>query len=385
MKERRELDEGELVPFAGLFEGMKSKRGTLGTLGDDTPNTQAPNLLTVMTGHMALPLITLDDTPCSLSREITTGLLRRDMGFEGVVVTDCLEMDAIADIGAGGCGVEEGAVRALEAGADVVMICHTLDRQVGAVRKAQDALGGRLGREEIREGGRRVRELKEGVCGAWEDVVGADEDGAGEVGGEGAWEEEWKTLKEDNRVLTEQAYGKSTAVLQEGIGLPLKVGPGEKVLLLTPEQESLNRAVDDADGVLRGKEGNIRNTTGASFLAMAASVAQRVNCSHVVYAKSGEQAVSLEGTTGIILVLRNADRAAWQIALMKEVVRSAELGRVPVVLVASCEPYDLVGVTGVEHCGYVACFEHTAEGLEASVKVIFGEKKGEGKSAVKFG
>jgi beta-N-acetylhexosaminidase len=62
-----------------------------------------------------------------LSRKITTDLLRTELGFQGVIVTDCLEMDAVVDMH----GSEQGAVKALQAGADVAMICHRIDRQKG--------------------------------------------------------------------------------------------------------------------------------------------------------------------------------------------------------------------------------------------------------------
>ena len=87
MRSINELEDVELVPFKFLI---------------------SQNIATIMTGHMALPLIVGGDTPCSLSREITTDLLREKMGFRGVVVTDCLEMEAVAET----YGSEQGAVMA---------------------------------------------------------------------------------------------------------------------------------------------------------------------------------------------------------------------------------------------------------------------------------
>ena len=49
----------------------------------------------VMVGHIALPAVTGEDTPACLSREIATGLLREQLGFEGLAVTDSLSMQAI--------------------------------------------------------------------------------------------------------------------------------------------------------------------------------------------------------------------------------------------------------------------------------------------------
>jgi beta-N-acetylhexosaminidase len=68
----------------------------------------------IMTAHILFPA--LDDLPATLSRRILTGLLREQLGFDGLIVTDSMSMDAIAT----GWGLEEAAILAKEAGADVL-------------------------------------------------------------------------------------------------------------------------------------------------------------------------------------------------------------------------------------------------------------------------
>lgn len=75
--------------------------------------------------------------PCSLSSQVTHDLLREELKYEGVIVTDCLEMDAVKET----YGIEKGSLLALQAGADVVMICHTYESQRGAVELVWDAVG----------------------------------------------------------------------------------------------------------------------------------------------------------------------------------------------------------------------------------------------------
>ena len=72
----------------------------------------------VMTAHIAVP--SLDDTgvPATLSPKILTGILREQMGFKGIIVTDALEMGGIAK----GYKSGEAAVKAIEAGADVLLM-----------------------------------------------------------------------------------------------------------------------------------------------------------------------------------------------------------------------------------------------------------------------
>ncbi len=71
----------------------------------------------VMVGHIALPNVTGDDIPASLSYRVMTELLRNEMGFEGIILTDALNMGAI--VNAYGSG--EAAVKAFQAGADMIL------------------------------------------------------------------------------------------------------------------------------------------------------------------------------------------------------------------------------------------------------------------------
>jgi beta-N-acetylhexosaminidase len=85
----------------------------------------------VMSAHVAIEAFD-PGRPATLSPAVLTGLLRGELGFAGVVATDCLEMDAIAC----GVGTVRGAVEALAAGADLLMISHHLE----LARTAADAI-----------------------------------------------------------------------------------------------------------------------------------------------------------------------------------------------------------------------------------------------------
>jgi len=77
----------------------------------------------LMTGHLVVPA--LDDAPATLSRTVLADLLRGELGFRGLVVSDALEMGAIAAT----VGVEEAAVRAIQAGVDLLCLGHNLREQ----------------------------------------------------------------------------------------------------------------------------------------------------------------------------------------------------------------------------------------------------------------
>jgi beta-N-acetylhexosaminidase len=83
----------------------------------------------IMTAHVVFPA--LDALPATLSPRVLR-LLRRDLGFDGVIVSDDLEMKAVADR----YGIEELVVRSLQAGCDAFLVCHRADLQ----ERAREAL-----------------------------------------------------------------------------------------------------------------------------------------------------------------------------------------------------------------------------------------------------
>ncbi|MGX7030161.1 beta-N-acetylhexosaminidase [Vagococcus zengguangii] len=101
-----ELKQMELVPFERAI-----------TLNCDT----------IMISHIIFS--SLDSQPASISKLLITDLLRDELGYKGVVVSDCLEMDAISQT----VGVVEGSYQAFNAGADLLMISHTYEKQIAAM------------------------------------------------------------------------------------------------------------------------------------------------------------------------------------------------------------------------------------------------------------
>ncbi len=110
----------------------------------------------IMTAHIALPRIAEEARlPATLSRNVLTGLLRDEWGFDGLVFTDAMDMNAIDRL----FSREEAAVRAVLAGADVLLMPPSPDR---AIRGVMDAvLSGRIAEERIDESVRRILSLKE--------------------------------------------------------------------------------------------------------------------------------------------------------------------------------------------------------------------------------
>ncbi len=132
--DRSRLSAVELVPFqAGIDAGVDA----------------------VMTAHVAMPALLGEEAPpATLSPELMTGLLREEMGFDGVLFTDALRMGAITDA----YGAGEAAVLALEAGSDVLLAPADVPGAVDAVVAAVES--GRLSRDRLESSARRILELK---------------------------------------------------------------------------------------------------------------------------------------------------------------------------------------------------------------------------------
>ncbi|MHB0895999.1 MAG: glycoside hydrolase family 3 protein [Spirochaetales bacterium] len=103
--ELERLEKVELLPFKRLI---------------------AENIPAIMTAHVRFPAVEPDLLPATLSARVLEGLLRRDMGFEGIICSDCMEMRAITD------HFPNPYVMAVKAGVDILFISHTAERQIEA-------------------------------------------------------------------------------------------------------------------------------------------------------------------------------------------------------------------------------------------------------------
>lgn len=110
----------------------------------------------MMIGHISVPYLDDSGAPASLSEKIVTGVLREEMGFRGLIFSDDLEMHALDQTQSG-----ENAVRALRAGCDNVLICHTADKAREALRAIEIALqNGGLSEARIQDALNRVEWAK---------------------------------------------------------------------------------------------------------------------------------------------------------------------------------------------------------------------------------
>jgi len=107
----------------------------------------------VMVAHIAAPEVTGNKEPATLSYELITNKLKGELGFDGVVITDAMAMGAIVET----YGAGEAAVRAIEAGVDIVLMPMNYVEAYDAVLEAVKS--GRISEKRLDESNRRVKEL----------------------------------------------------------------------------------------------------------------------------------------------------------------------------------------------------------------------------------
>ena len=332
---REDLEKVDLVPFAAAV---------------------AAGVPAIMTAHIIFPSLSgSQHVPATLSRDILTGLLRRQLGFEGLIITDCLEMRAIKD----NYGPEEAAVAAVNAGADIVLMCHTLTVQ----RRAIDALiaaveDGRIPSARIDESVRRILVAKM----RWLVDFERAEAGYGRP-------LEMVGSVEHRRIEQEVARASVTVVRNNQGLLPLVPSATDRYVVVYPSTMPLLRAEDP------------RET--ASVLGEAV----RARCPHTKEVavplrptpEDIHRAVSAAFEADVVIVATScktpADENA-QASLVKALVET----RKPVVALAIRNPYDLRAYPEVQT--YLVTYGYRECSIRAAVEVMFGEVRPRGRLPV---
>lgn len=130
---REELENSAFVPFKDGIEN---------------------DIRVIMVSHIACPNVTGDNTPATLSKMMVTDILREDLGFEGIVITDALNMGAITEQ----YSSADAAVAALNAGVDILLMPADFQSAYQGVMDA--AADGTISEERIDESVKRILQVK---------------------------------------------------------------------------------------------------------------------------------------------------------------------------------------------------------------------------------
>ncbi|MEC0371948.1 glycoside hydrolase family 3 protein [Paenibacillus chibensis] len=308
----------------------------------------------IMTAHVIFPAIEPEPIPATLSRSVLTGLLREDLSYQGIIVTDCLEMHAIAKF----FGVGEGAVQAIEAGADIVLVSHTLSDQIEAIEAVKQAvLSGRIHEKTIDTAVERILALKQ------QRIADVPESEAAPVF------LERHEKPEVDRLLQEVARKSITLVKDQG-QLPLDTQ--SSVLVVWPEVRSETQVdepwtevvtLGDALAAYIGQVKEIRISAEPDEQEIELVLREAASCSQVVVATYTAGSALPEGQRELV-----------------EGLQQQKLGKL--IVASTRNPYDLNDIPGVP--AYLCCYENTPYFMEALAAILAGHSKAEGQLPVRL-
>ncbi|MFI2374247.1 glycoside hydrolase family 3 protein [Streptomyces sp. NPDC018964] len=291
----------------------------------------------VMTAHIVVPALDASEDPATLSRPILTGILREELGYDGVVVTDSLGMEGVRTK----YGDDRVPVLALKAGVDQLLNPPSLDVAWHAVLNA--VRDGELTEERLDESVLRVLRLKAGL-GLFEDPY-VSHAGVDRTVGTRAH------LAAADRI----AERTTTLLVNEGGLLPLSRRRQPRLLVTGADPASPSGTTGPPTGVLADA------LTGLGFTATALPTGTAPSAATVAEAVAAARDVD-----AVVVGTYNVDAASSQKTLVEQLLAT---GR-PVVAVAIRNPYDVAHLPGVAAC--LATYSWTDVELRAAARVIAG-------------
>ena len=285
-----------------------------------------------MTGHLALPAVDgRSDLPATLSPAVLKGVLRKELGFEGVILTDAMDMGAICQ----GEELGEEAVRAAQAGADLLLLTTKAEDQ----RRVHTSLvkafeQGRLSRTELQASAGRILELKHWLAAQAPqpdlDIVGCSA---------------------HQKIAAEIAARSITRVRDQAKLLPLRLDAGQRLAVIFPRPVDLTPA--DTSSYVKLTLGQALRTYHEGIEEFILPHApQEADIAAVIEA--------LQDYHTVIIGTINASTQPGQAALVHSVLQTG----IPTVVAALRMPTDLLAFP--EAPTYVCCYSI----LEPSLRVL---------------
>ncbi|WP_051326389.1 glycoside hydrolase family 3 protein [Glycomyces tenuis] len=307
----------------------------------DAPPFQAAideDVDTVMTAHIQFPALDPSLKPATLSEPILTGLLREELGFDGVVITDSLSMDGVRE----GYGDDRVPVMALLAGADMLLMPPDIDLAYNAVLDAVES--GELSERRIDESVERILGLKYEL-GLFEDPY-VDPERVDELVG-----------TPEHLEAAQAVQDRTTTLIANDGALPLAEPSGDA--LVTGWGQSTTATVAEQFTEHGWTAENV--TTGAS--PTEADIAAAV--------------AAAEGKDLVVVTTNGVATAPAQ----AELVAALHDTGTPVVTIAVRNPYDVAHYLD-DTAANLATYSYNAGALRSAVSTIFGEVQPQGRLPV---
>ncbi len=301
----------------------------------------------IMTAHIMVPALDGSGDPATLSHPIVTGILRGELGYDGVVVTDSLGMAGVRQK----YGDDRVPVLALKAGVDQLLNPPSLDVAWNAVLKA--VRGGELTEARLDESILRVLRLKARL-GLFEEAY-VSRAGVSRTVGTAA-----------HLAAADRIAERTTTLLVNSAGLlPLSRRTHGRVLVVGADPASPSGTTGPPTGVLAAAFGEL------GFTATALSTGTAPSAATVTKAVAAAQEADV-----VVVATYNVTAADAQRTLVEHLVATAK----PVVAVAVRNPYDVAQLPTVSAC--LASYSWTDVELRAAARVIAGRVSPRGKLPV---
>ena len=293
----------------------------------------------IMTAHVCFPSIEpKEDIPATLSYNVLTNLLRKELGYTGIIITDCMEMKAIAD----GFGTSEGAIMSIKAGSDIVLVSHSINKQKQAMEMVVEAVRkGEISEERINQSVLRILRLKKKrIC--LKTIIGSN------------------YQKIDKKMDEELAYQIAkkgvTLVKDESNLIPIDMFNSKKILVLDFFLKRSSLVEDDIEN----------ENLLVDFLRE-----EGVEVKHYTFFEGKDTMPSLEGIDRIIVCSFNAIHNPYQV----KIIRKIQTLNIPFIVLSS-NPYDLQAFPEVST--FLTTYDYSPFNLQVASEIIVGKYKAQG-------
>ncbi|KHO01760.1 Glycoside hydrolase, superfamily [Metarhizium album ARSEF 1941] len=360
-----ELSLSALVPFRNAIATGKLDAMFVGGCGISNPSMNV--------GHACL------------SDQVVDDLLRNELGFKGVAISECLEMEALGH----DLGVRNGVIMAVEAGCDLLLLCRAYDVQLEAIKGLR--LGyedGIITKDRIFTSIRRILHLKS-TCTSW--ATALNPPGISLL----------SQLHPSHLSLSRRAYDESITVIRDKeklLPLSNSMHPGEELLLLTPlvkplpasamtkslleSKKNWSQVPTQHDSwAHRDRERSAIMSGEGVFREFGKNLARYRNekLLHTSYTANGVRPVHenlIARASCIIIVTADANRNMYQAGFTKHVDMMCSMHRSrgnkkQLIVVAVSSPYDFAMDKSIGT--YICTFDFTEDAMSALVRVLVGE------------
>lgn len=300
----------------------------------------------IMTAHILFPALEGDKLPATLSKRILTNLLREELGYKGLIITDCMEMKAIDN----NYTTEEAVPLAVKAGADLICISHSFNKQISSINNIYEKLQqGELTMAMLEDRVNRILKAKEElgtnyhINASFQDI------------------QPYLDLKEHQQLAHRVSEKSLTLVKNEGL-LPFK---GNKVLVISPIPRAITGAEGDSEEINFGKYLMEQyKEKEVSYIDIELNPSEE---------EISEAAARAAEQDMVIICTINAGSYKNQMALVKEVMHHNK----NILLVPMRNPYDYLELKEVRAC--VLTYEYTKNSMRSLARLIKSEISAEGK------